>query len=165
MIDDHVIRLTIPIRRRRRAKISGHTLVIAVASATAGVAAAASAAAASPAIRQHFALVILLQVLPYFGVAMLVVGNNDFARVGRGDACLAIELSRQIALPIFLILAYVLDAERVSVMHQERLTALAQHELQFTMRPFIAGCYCFRCSLLFTATNNGDLMCVVWRYG
>lgn len=107
------VALTVPIRRRC-AKIGGRILMIVIV--VGGAAAAATSAAA--AIRKHFTFVVLFQMLPYFGVAMFIIRNDDLARIGRGDARFAIELPRQIALPIFLIFPYVLDAEWESIMHQ-----------------------------------------------
>lgn len=64
-------------------------------------------------------LVILPQVLSNFCVAMLIVRHDDFAAVSRCNSSLAIELSRKIALPIFLVLANVLNAEREAVVNEE----------------------------------------------
>lgn len=66
-------------------------------------------------------LVVLSQVLSNLGVAVLVVGDDDVAGVGCGDASLAVVLARQVALPVLLVLSYVLNAERVAVVHQQRL--------------------------------------------
>lgn len=70
-------------------------------------------------------LVVLAEVLSDLRVAMLVVGHDYVARLGRRNTSLAIELSRQVALPVLLVLAHVLNAERVAVMDKQRLTALA----------------------------------------
>lgn len=78
-------------------------------------------------------------MLADFRVAMLVVCHNYVAQLGGGDARLAVELARQIALPVLLVLAYVLDAERVAVVHQQWLAPLAQHKLQLPVVPLLAG--------------------------
>lgn len=89
--------------------------------------------------RRHGRLVpvVLAQVLADLRVAVLVVGNDDLAGLGGGDARLAVELARQIALPVLFVLADVLDAERVAIVHQQRLAALAEHELQLALRPLL----------------------------
>lgn len=52
---------------------------------------ATAAAATMTAIRQHFALIIFFQMLSYFCVAMLIVGNDNFTGVRGGDPRFAIE--------------------------------------------------------------------------
>lgn len=84
-------------------------------------------------------LVVLAQVLSYFGVAMLVVGDNNLAVLGGRDTRLAVELARQIALPVLLVFAHVLNAEGVTVVDEQRFAALAQHELELALAPLIAG--------------------------
>lgn len=59
-------------------------------------------------------------MLSNFRVAVLVVRYDDVARIGGGDACFAVVLSRQIALPVFFVLPNVLNAKRVTVVHQQR---------------------------------------------
>lgn len=66
-------------------------------------------------------LVVLSQVLSDLGMAVLVVGHDDIARISRRHARFAVVLSRQITLPVLFILANVLNAERVSVVNQQRL--------------------------------------------
>lgn len=78
-------------------------------------------------------------MLADFGVTMLVVGDNDLAVLGGRHSGLAVELTRQIALPVLLILAHVLNAERVSVVDQQRFAALAEHKVQVAVRPLFAG--------------------------
>lgn len=77
-------------------------------------------------------------------MAVFVVGHDDVAGVRRGDARLAVVLARQVALPVLFVLADVLDAEGVAVVHQQRLAPLAQHELQPALEPLFAGGYCWR---------------------
>lgn len=83
-------------------------------------------------------------MLPDLGVAVLVVRHDDIAGIGRGDPGLAVVLARQVALPVLLVLADVLDAERVPIVHQQRLAPLAQHELEPTLEPLLAGGHCKR---------------------
>lgn len=73
-------------------------------------------------------------------MAVLVVGHDDVASVRGGHARLAVELARQVALPVLLVLADVLNAEGVPVVDQQRLASLAQHELQLALEPVLAGC-------------------------
>lgn len=68
-------------------------------------------------VSQHFAFVVLFQMLSYLCMAMLIICNNDFTSISGCDACFTIELSRQIALPIFFILANILDAKRMTIVH------------------------------------------------
>lgn len=64
-------------------------------------------------------LVILPQMLSNFSVAMLVVGDDNVTCISRRHSRFAIVLSRQIALPVFFVLANILNAERVSIMNQQ----------------------------------------------
>lgn len=75
-------------------------------------------------------------------VTMLVVGHNYVARLRGGDTCFAVVLSRQVALPILLVLANVLDAEREPVVDEQRLAPLTQHELQLAVKPLGARSHC-----------------------
>lgn len=56
-------------------------------------------------------LVVLAQVLTNFSVTMVVVGHDDITSVSGCDTRFAVELSRQIALPIFFIFTDVLYSE------------------------------------------------------
>lgn len=64
-------------------------------------------------------------MLPNLRVAVFVVGHDDVAGVGRRDPGLAVVLARQIALPVLFVLPDVLDAEGVTVVHQQGLAPLA----------------------------------------
>lgn len=86
--------------------------------------------------------VVLAQVLPDLRVAVLVVRDDNVAGVRGGDARLAVVLPRQVALPVLFVLPDVLDAERVAVVHEQRLAALAQHELEPALEPLFTGGHC-----------------------
>lgn len=104
--------------------------------------------------------VFLTQMLPDFGVTVFVVRDDDLAGFGRCDARLAVELARKIALPVLFVLAYVLDAKRVAVVHQQRFSALAEHKLQFALCPFLTRCDC----AIVVIVSVGANMCVrVWH--
>lgn len=66
-------------------------------------------------------LVVLAQVLSNLSVAVLVVGHDDVTGVCGCDTRFAIKLSRQIALPVFLVLPDVLNSERKTIVHQQWL--------------------------------------------
>lgn len=80
-------------------------------------------------------------MLPNLRVAVLVVRHDDVAGVGGRDPRLAVVLARQVALPVLLVLADVLDAKRVAVVHQQRFAPLAEHELQLALVPLFARCH------------------------
>lgn len=79
-------------------------------------------------------------MLTYLGMAVFVVGNYNLARIRCGNPCLAIKFTRQIALPVFLILANVLNAERMTIVDQQRFATLTQHKLELALKPVLAGC-------------------------
>lgn len=56
-------------------------------------------------------LVVLAQVLPNLGVAMVVVSHDYVTCICGRDSSLAVEFSGQIALPIFFIFSNVLDSK------------------------------------------------------
>lgn len=66
----------------------------------------------------QFALVVFAQMLSNFRMTMLVIGDNNFARFRCRHPSLTVKLSREIALPIFLIFSYILDTERVIIVEQ-----------------------------------------------
>lgn len=45
-------------------------------------------------VQQHFIFILLFKMLSNFRVAMLIVGDDNFAGVSGGDACLAIVFTR-----------------------------------------------------------------------
>lgn len=71
----------------------------------------------------HF--IVLAQVLSDLRVAVLIIGYNNVSSLSCGHACLAVELSREIALPVLFVLADVLNAKGESVMDEQRLAPLA----------------------------------------
>ena len=76
----------------------------------------AAATCRQPTQTAHFhGFVVFAQVLADFRVAVFVVGDDDLPLVGGRHASLAIIFSRQITLPVFFVLANVLDAEWVAV--------------------------------------------------
>jgi type IV secretory pathway TrbD component len=71
---------------------------------------------------QALHLVVFSQVLANFGVAVLVIGDDDFTGIGRCHPRFAVVLSREIALPVLFILPNVLDAERITIVNQQRFS-------------------------------------------
>lgn len=68
----------------------------------------------------HF--VVLSQMLSNLGVTMFIVRDDDIARISCRHTCLAVVLSREIALPVFFVLSDVLDAKRKAVVYEKRFS-------------------------------------------